>query len=123
MELTDLSFVTDRDGKTLPKRKKKQLPRCFWNVMPTGDYGADCHIGFRLAMEYLRYEEASDDAPILNLIVNDMPRPLTGVEVGFLQIVGFAAPVGINRADRILRHWGLNPSEWTPGGPDAQQAA
>ncbi|AVA20652.1 hypothetical protein [Rhizobium sp. NXC24] len=101
-----LSFTALRDGKALPKAKKGQHNRCFWNVSGTGDYAVDCMIGERLALEYLQYEE--DDvggSGCLNLIVNDMPRPLTGVEHGFLTMVALQARAGRGRARQIFAYW------------------
>jgi hypothetical protein len=57
-----LSFVAMRDGKTLPKPTKKQLPACFWNVAGTGDYAEDCKIGEQLALEYLALEESEENS-------------------------------------------------------------
>lgn len=54
-------------------------------------------------MEYLAFEGDNQSCPILNLIVNDMPQPLTGVEVGFL-MVGFAASAGAGYARRVHAH-------------------
>jgi hypothetical protein len=93
--VSSLSFVAMRDGKTLPKATKKQLPACFWNVAGTGHYGEDCEIGETLALEYLALEEAdSNGMGHLPKIVGDMPRELTGVEVGFLCTVSRAAGAG-----------------------------
>lgn len=117
MDITSLSFVADRDGKALPKydRKKDRLPRCFWHVPKIADetkpggYTTNSTLGERLALEYLAYEETSDvGAPMLANIVCDMPRPLTGVEVGFLQIVGYAASAGAARARRVSKHWEIS---------------
>jgi hypothetical protein len=102
----DLSFVADRDGKTLPKRTGDQNPRCFWNVTPTGDYGPDCKIGRALGLEYLAFEEADTGGPgHLPKIVAVMPRPLTGVEVGFLTMVSYAAGAGAYRARQVAAYW------------------
>jgi hypothetical protein len=101
-----LPFVADRDGKTLPMPIKDQLPRCFWNVAGTGDYGQDCKIGQRLALEYLALEEADKGGcGHLQMIVADMPRALTGVEVGFLMMVSLAAGAGAGEARRIAKFW------------------
>ncbi len=104
--LAALSFVADRDGKTLPKPTGDQHPRCFWNVTPTGNYGRDCVIGRALGLEYLAMEEADTRGPgWLPMIVADMPRPLTGVEVGFLTMVAYAAGAGAYRAREISAYW------------------
>ena len=101
-----LSFVASRDGKTLPKPIGDQSGRCFWNVTATGDHTQDCDTGVRLALEYLAFEEADvEGGGHLQLIVKDMPRAFTGVEVGFLQMVSFAAGAGAKKARRISAHW------------------
>ena len=83
-----LSFVLDRAPNS---RSDKQ--RCFWHVEPTGDYGEECKIGQRLAIEYLRYRQRADPGGhgVLGLIVRDMPPEHTGIEVGFLHIIDHAA--------------------------------
>ena len=102
----DLSFVASRDGKTLPKPIGDQPYRCFWNVTATGDYTQDCDTGERLALEYLAFEEAAVEGPgHLQMIVKHMPRAFTGVEVGFLQMVSFAAGAGAKEARRISAYW------------------
>ena len=102
-DISRLSFVAARDGKTLPKPKGNQLGRCFWHVKSSGDYGKDCVNGRALALEYLALEEEDSDGPgFLQLIVADMlPRKLTGIEVGFLTMVSYAAGAGAERARRI----------------------
>ena len=57
----------------------------FWHVIPTGDDWADCETGTRLGLEY--FAEQVNTGGFLQWIVQDMPRKLTGVEVGFLTIV------------------------------------
>lgn len=107
MNIDALSFVASRDGKVLPKAKKGEVGRCFWHVLPTGEYGADCDQGNRLALEYLLYEaNKGPNAPtLLPQIVGDMPSPLGGIEIGFLTLVGFAAEAGANRARGISAYW------------------
>lgn len=102
--IEDLSFVASRDGVQLPKYTEGQLPRCFWSVPTRGSYSAECDLGAELALEYLAFEENNPSCPILNLIVTDMPSPLTGVEVGFLIMVGFAASAGADYARRVRAH-------------------
>jgi hypothetical protein len=101
-----LSFVAPRDGKTLPKRKADQWPFCFWHVTNTSD-SEDSNLGQRYAIEYLNFEEAegSADGGFLQNIVGDMPRPLTMVEIAFLQLVSFAAAKGAWRARQIAKYW------------------
>jgi hypothetical protein len=86
------------------KSEPGKYPRHFWRVKPTGDYGADCEIGTRLGLEYLAYQN-SHEASCLQHIVEDMPRDLTGVEIGFLTIVAHAAVAGENRAEEIAAYW------------------
>ncbi len=107
MDIVDLSFVASRDGKALPKAKKGEISRCFWHVLPTGEYGTDNEQGSRLALEYLLYEEhkGANSPTILPQIIGDMPRPLGGIEIGFLTLVGFAAEAGANRARGISAYW------------------
>jgi hypothetical protein len=103
----NLSFVAFRDGKTLPKATAKQCGRCFWHVKGTGDDSAkDDKLGQRLALEYLAFEEVDiGGGGNLQLIVSDMPRPLTMVEIAFLQMVSFAARAGAFEARRIAKYW------------------
>ena len=90
-----LSFLAMRDGNTLPKPKRGELPRCFWHVKPSGNYVADCVTGEKLALEYLAFEEEDvGGAGHLPSIVSDMPRALTGIEEGFLSMVSYAARAG-----------------------------
>jgi hypothetical protein len=104
--IANLSFVASRDGKTLPKAKGDQPGRCFWNVVATGDSRQDGNLGQRLALEYLAFEEAdAGGGGHLQLIVGDMPRRLTMVEIGFLQMVSFAAGAGAFKARRIAKYW------------------
>ena len=66
-------------------------PRCFWHVAPTGDYGADCATGARYAAAALDYMVAANLPEILQWTVFDMmalPRPRSGIEVGFLSAFG-----------------------------------
>lgn len=90
------------------KRSKGSFakPLHFWSVNATGDYHADCLHGRDLALEYLAYEAANRDGPCqLASIVADMPRPLTGVEVGFLELVGLQARAAPGRAALIADNW------------------
>jgi hypothetical protein len=110
----ELSFVASRDGKTLPKATGDQLPRCFWNVAVTGNIRQDDNLGHRLALEYLAFEEADDGGGNLQLIVSDMPRRLTMVEISFLTMVSLAAAAGAFRARQIAKYWDeMNAQEET----------
>lgn len=103
--IADLSFVAARDGVTLPKPKRGQLPYCFWNVQPSGKYDEDCRTGYRLAIEYLELEEKEPSSGHLQLIVGDMPRPLSGIEIGFLTIVSYSAGAGADEGRRVVAYW------------------
>lgn len=82
---TDLPFIALRDGKKLPKAKKGQPICCFWHVTPTHNYKADCKTGEQLADTYLDFiSQYPDDADLLPEIISDMPKPMTGIEIGFL---------------------------------------
>jgi hypothetical protein len=104
-DISKPSFVASRDGKTLPRAKGYKSLRCFWNVATTGDDGQDSKLGARLALEYLAYEEAHHDGGALQMIVADMPRRLTMIEIAFLQMVSFAAAAGAYRARQIAKYW------------------
>lgn len=92
MTVKTLSFVVDRKSVGLPPPTGKQTPRCFWHVAPCGNYTKDLDVGVRLALEYLEThsEEGRPLAP-LQWIVCDMPREMSGIEIGFLSVVGAAA--------------------------------
>ena len=88
--------------------RKIPSTRHFWCVKPTGDYEADCQTGTRLALDYLRHRATEDQnthGSLLQHIVGDMPRSLTGVEIGFLTLVDFAATAGKGRAEQIAAYW------------------
>lgn len=93
-----LSFVGTR------KKSEPGHPRHWWRVEPTGDYIKDCELGTRLGLEYLTFEEA-DQGTHLQLIVADMPRKLTGLEIGFLSAVSQAASAGAHRARAVSAYW------------------
>ena len=81
--LASLSFVRSR-------HRAAGGGRCYWVVNATGGYSSDCDLGNELALEFL----ASEATLPLQWVVNDLPRPLTGIEIGFLSVVGAAASVG-----------------------------
>ncbi|MCC6948831.1 MAG: hypothetical protein IT539_13770 [Bradyrhizobiaceae bacterium] len=96
-----LSFVGMRKNP-----KKGEPPRNWWVVAPTGDYSRDCEVGEKLALEYLAFETADKGGPgNLQQIVADMPRRLTGVEIGFLTMVSYAAGAGMHRAREVSAYW------------------
>jgi len=88
--LLGLPFIMDR--------RKGDRRRCFWHVSPTGDYTVDSETGARLAQQYLEFCDGM--RPPLGWIVEDMPRELTGIEIGFLRLVGLAASPYIARQVR-----------------------
>ena len=111
--IRQLSFVADRE---LSDHKKHDLPRNFWNVRPSENYSADCARGVKYALEYLAYRTSIDpnESPdILGWIVCDMPRELTGVEVGFFEIIGAAAGHGAAEGERLARYWADARSQLT----------
>ncbi|MBS4011323.1 MAG: hypothetical protein KGZ72_11270 [Roseovarius sp.] len=86
--ILSLPFVRDA---TTEERASGAAPRCFWQVAPTGDYGADCALGARYAAAALDYMVAENTAQILQWAVFDMMtmhRPRSGIEVGFLSTFG-----------------------------------
>lgn len=88
--------------------KKGQLGnRNFWSVKPSGDYFQDCKTGQAYALLFLEAEEVSDCGTLLQCVVADMPRDaaFTGLEVGFMEVIGFAATAGAFRAREIASHW------------------
>ena len=97
-----LSFVS------YPPRTPKGEPRppCFWNIRSTGDRYRDEVIGQHLALEYLDYEERLEDGPgFMPMIVRSMPRELTGIEIGFLTLISYAAKAGAFEARRVAAYW------------------
>jgi hypothetical protein len=81
-KLSDLPFVALRPGKG----------HCFWSVRPTGSHETDLNIGRHFALLYLEYC-ARRPLPLIDIIA-EMPREITAIEMGFLDIVGDAASVG-----------------------------
>ena len=78
---------------------------CFWHVRSTGNSHKDEWLGYRFALEYLALEKASSDGGYLQLIVQDMPRKLGPIEIGFLLLVSLAAGEGVDRARRVVAYW------------------
>ena len=106
IDITDLPFVGDRKTLKLPYDRKRQLPRCFWHVVSTGDYSKDDALGRDYALRYLDYEAADRGGPgHLQLIVGDMPRNLGPIEIGFPTLVSYAAAAGRAEAHRVERYW------------------
>jgi hypothetical protein len=102
LDLTELSFVHDYWVRP-PGRKRGQPFRVFWAVSSSGDYPADVEAGQQMAIEWLRVVGGLNiGAVLLGWIVTDMPRKLTGLEVGFLCTIGLVA--GTNPyAEQVIR--------------------
>ncbi|KJS41382.1 MAG: hypothetical protein VR71_18595 [Roseovarius sp. BRH_c41] len=86
--ILSLPFVRDV---TTVERASGAAPRCFWQVAPTGDYGADCATGARYAAAALDYMVAANTPQVLQWAVFDMMtmrRHRSGIEVGFLSTFG-----------------------------------
>ena len=83
--------------------------RCFWNCKSTDDGFDDSATGSHYALAYLRHEAAEhakgDHHPLLGLIVGNMPREHTQLEISFLCVVGFAAREGRHEAERVVAYW------------------
>jgi hypothetical protein len=81
-------------------------PEAVLRPHPSGDYGNDCETGAGFALELLRWEEEqAGGVSYLAMIIRQMPRDLTGVEVGFLETIGYAAHFGLLQAERRLAYW------------------
>ncbi|MBS0233482.1 MAG: hypothetical protein JSR99_08340 [Proteobacteria bacterium] len=99
----NLSFVGRRPGRHKGFKPGRYAVH-FWKVKPTGDYGEDCSHGRDLALEYLAFAE-QDNSTHLQLIISDMPRELTGVEVAFLSMIDIAARSGAGGARAVDAYW------------------
>jgi hypothetical protein len=91
----DLPFVKDNS----------KGDRCFWNVAPTGDYGVDCEIGHNFALAYLEYLQTPNTTSLMPQILPEMPRKVTGIEVGFFTMVDHAAKAGSAAAFDLAAYW------------------
>ena len=102
--IESLSFVKDR-----APNSRSNLRRCFWSVEPTGDYQEDWRMGYRLAIEFLRYEVLDQGGPgHLQWVVGDMREsPHDGIAGGFLNTVGYARRGNKPRGIGLLK--GLMP--------------
>jgi hypothetical protein len=99
--IESLPFVFDQAPKSRTNPK-----RSFWHVEPTGDFHKDCRKGSEFAFELLRYEqEEKSGTSFLAMIVRQMPRDLSGIEVGFLETIGYAAQFGLLQAERRTAYW------------------
>jgi hypothetical protein len=63
----------------------------FWTVAAAGDWATDCATGRGYAAALIAYLQESGNAPIMPSVIAAMPRELTGIEIGFLTMVGVAA--------------------------------
>jgi hypothetical protein len=101
--ITALPFVFDHAPKS-----RISPHRSFWHVQPAGDYQEDCRTGSRYAIEYLRLmasDDRFDGGGYLAMIVDHMHTTLaeqerSGIEIGFLQTIGFAASFGWRQAEQ-----------------------
>ncbi|HRK97420.1 MAG TPA: hypothetical protein PLE43_02965 [Alphaproteobacteria bacterium] len=99
MQLTDLPFIKDVKLSDNPKGRKTE--RIFWQVAPTGDFSKDGLTGTQYAREFLNYAQKEGHCPLVS-IVKDMPREFSGIEIGFLSVIGTISQVGMVIGDSIL---------------------
>lgn len=86
-----LPFVVDLREEGTPRRS-------FWSVKPTSDYLDDIRAGRLMAVEWLNLSKSGAfNAPPLAWVVREMPRDLTGVEIGFLALIGEVATSAAER--------------------------
>jgi len=111
LQLSDYLPPRRKSSRQKKPRTKSQYERyplpffskrgCTWNVVPSGDYGADCETGNRYAMEFLKSCDGSCGwSSLLQNIVADMIRagpngtfaggsPKTnGIVIGFMGTIG-----------------------------------
>jgi hypothetical protein len=87
---------------TLREQAAGAVPRSFWDVQPTGNYGPDCATGARYAALALDFMVAANSPQILQWAVCDMMtagRAHSGIEVGFLSTFGRIAALAHARAN------------------------
>jgi hypothetical protein len=73
---------------------------CTWDVIPTGDYGADCETGHRYAIEFLKSCDGSAGwSSLLQSIVADMiragPNEANGIVIGFMGVIGRTITISV----------------------------
>lgn len=82
-------------GATMPftAESRHDDTRRFWVVESSGDWSEDTQVGSEYGRIYLECARRSHRAPLLGWVVADMIRGgrYTGVEAGFLSVVGRAA--------------------------------
>jgi hypothetical protein len=93
--VTRLPFVKD----------KSKSGRHFWTVVPTGDFAVDCAIGEKYGLAYLEYLQTTNITSLMPQILPQMPRKLTGIEVGFFTMVDHAARAGSSAAFDLAAYW------------------
>lgn len=78
--------------------------RHFWYVDASGDWGDDSHLGSEYGRIYLEHVRRSRRGPLLAWIISDMVRKgkWSGVEVGFLSVIGRAAAAPVSTDVRHL---------------------
>lgn len=59
----------------------------WWDVTPTGDHGADCKTGNEYAEQFIDALQSGQALTAFTHIVNGFPKPLTGIEIGFLHTI------------------------------------
>ena len=77
--------------------------RCTWDVMPSGDYSADCETGRAFAIEFLKSCDGTVGwASLMSCIVTDMidagiderwphgAPSVNGIVIGFMGVIGSA---------------------------------
>jgi hypothetical protein len=107
----DLSFMR--------RRKPKGTGIDYWVVESTGSYETDCKKGRRLGVEFLSYVAENNtygNTTLLTQIVSDIvdhaaqqsevkagERRLSGIEIGFLNVVGrcASAAAGVIQLSRL----------------------
>jgi hypothetical protein len=67
--------------------------RCSWDVIPSGDYSADCETGRAFAIEFLKSCDGTCGwASLMGVITRDMIKAddRSGIVIGFMRVVGSA---------------------------------
>jgi hypothetical protein len=108
-DITSLSFVNDY-WVSEPGKRRGHSFHVFWEVNPSGDYGADCIAGEHMALEWLGYARACSEtnfaaSGMLSWFARDMPPESTGLEVGFWSIIGGAANAGAEYGEALVKHY------------------
>lgn len=64
---------------------------CLWAVEPTGDYSEDCATGRMMASLLLDHIQATNSPFLLGYVVKEMPKEMSGTEIGFFSEVAECA--------------------------------